>query len=268
MTQYRIEEFIRHLSNNSDTILGVLRQEQKNYYKGWNTDIGLLPETLGVEQSLAEDIVLPLFQTPIQISSSNPADVGLPILVTGYDGNFNQISDVLVTNGNTPSSGLQQFFRITGLRNLSSLSSNIGTIYISPDPATVVGGIPSPGDYLYSMKPGENVGAILNGVIAPTENGYLLPNYVAFSIANDSGTRSTVSFQIKNTDSFIWSTEFEFYIDERSNTQFTWRLDGIPPIPNNDINTPVGKDIRIQISRNGGGNLWAAGSISISQNSI
>ena len=240
------------------------RDVQQFYFKGWSTAIGLDYRTLGT--IAFTEIHLPTSDEALQISSSNTSDTSISVLVKGYDSSFADIQEVVVTNASnarTPVSLTNSYFRINQMRIVSPIA-NVGDIYLTKDGSSLTNGRPAnQSDYIYSMRTGDSVAAILNGCLKPIENGLIQPNYVVYSIANDTRVRGHFKFQMKPTNSSLWGTEFNFFVDERSNTQFTWRLDGVPDIPNDDLSK--GYDVRIQGRRTGTGALDAAAAISIRQ---
>lgn len=238
------------------------------YMKGWSDNITTVREVLGVDNVNFVDIELPNADIQLQISSSISADISLSVLIIGYDANFNLINTVAVTDAVDAQNAVTigtQFYRISRMQVLNG--TNTGDIYLTDAASTLVAGVPSSAlSYRYSIKQNENIGAILNGVIPPLANGYLMPNYVAYSVKTDIGSACNLYFQMKPTNSAVWNTEFVFYVNNAdSNTQFSWPLNGLPPIANSDTVTPVGYDFRIQAVRVGNGVVHASGSLAINQ---
>ncbi len=232
------------------------------YAKGWSSGIQEPYTTLGAIQH--EHIHLLSADTQLQISSSDSDDTGITIFIKGIDSNFASVGETVVThatNGRTPVTLTNSYFRILRMQVIAP-SEPEGDTYLTIDGASLSNGKPdSQTDYIYSMQRCDNIGAILSGTVAPGEGMYLFPNYVIYSVTNDVNERSHFKFQMKKCSSDIWLTEFNFYVDERTNTQFTWRLDGIPPIPN----FTDGMDFRVIASKvtSGGGTLNASGAVSI-----
>ena len=253
------------LQDISKAIISKKNREVTNYYfKGWSENIGTTYKTIGTLQYNEIDIPTSGNQA-LQITSSDAGDVSLDVFIIGYDDTFTTLQEQIQTNpgnGQTAVILTNSYHRIKSMRVVSD-NSNAGTIFLSKSGAAVPGGIPSiASDYIYSIGPGEKVGTILNGTIIPMTDSSMQPNYVIFSIANDSGITSEFRLQLKKTTDATWGTEFKFYIDERSNTQFLWRLDGVENI---DTSTD-GIDVRIQaIITAGAGTLNCSCSLSINQ---
>ncbi len=232
------------------------------YAKGWSSGIQEPYTTLGTLQH--ENIHLLSADTQLQISSSDSDDTGITIFIKGLDSTFASVVETVVThatNGRTPVTLTNSYFRILRMQVIAP-SEPEGDMYLTIDGASLSGGKPdSQTDYIYSMQRCDNIGTILSGVVPPGDGLYLFPNYVIYSVTNDVNERSHFKFQMKKCSSDIWLTEFNFFVDERTNTQFTWRLDGIPPIPN----FTDGMDFRVIASKvtSGGGTLNASGAVSI-----
>lgn len=239
--------------------------EEEHYFKGWSENIGTTYETIGT--IAFPEIFLPTADQSLQISSSDSADTSVTVLVKGYDDTFTAIQEIIATNavdGQIAVALTTSFFRINSMRVVSPVT-NAGDIYLTKAGASLYSGVPSVNtDYIYSIHQNETVGAILNGCIPPIVDGILQPNYVLYSISNGSGMYSQIVFQMKYTNSSNWGTEFNFYIDARSNSQFTWRLDGVADIPNNDL--AKGFDVRVKTKKTINiGYLHVSSSLSINQ---
>lgn len=217
----------------------------KHYMKGWTQDIpSFTDKLLGSSSAYNLNIPhLPAANTALQISSSDAGDVGLPILIQGYDDSFNAISEVAIVNGYNAINLTSPFFRISQMLNVSPSANNQGEIFLSLQGASLSNGVPVEADWLYSMKSGDNVGALAIIFLPPGLNRVLMPQYVLYSVANDSRDRVKFLFQTKYSNSNIWLTQFEFYVDERSNSQFNWPLTGLPDLDLSDLSK--GMDIRI-----------------------
>lgn len=220
-----------------------------HYAKGWSRSIpSFVDKVMGTSSD--HNINVPLTPTAdqaLQISSSDAADVGLPIMVTGYNDAFEKIQEVVVTNGQTAVNLTTSFFRISQMMNVSTTTENAGEIFLSVQGASLTAGVPAEADYLYSMKIGNNIGALSCIFLPPGTDHYLYPNYIIYSVINDTNNRVRFEFQTKYSNSSVWLTQFEFYIDEKTNSQFTWPLHGVNKIPLNDLSK--GLDIRVIVNK-------------------
>ena len=72
--------------------------------------------------------------------------------------------------------------------------------------------LPAEPDWWYSMKSGENVGALALIFIPPAVDRYLLPKYVIYSVVNDARNKVKIAFQTKYSNSNTWLTQFQFYV--------------------------------------------------------
>ncbi len=228
------------------------------YMKGWTDDLGTTETTVGVSEANGlENIVLPTADEALQISSPTVGDTSITVLVKGYNSVFEPIQDIVTTDGSSGRTGVSlsvSFFRITTMRITSSVA-NIGTLYLSKDGTSLSNGVPSAANYIYSMHHEKAVSSIANMCIPPQEAGYLAPTYVNFSMAHNDVSGGTVMFQLKYTDEALWKTEFQFFIDDESNSQFSWPLHGIPLIPNNVLSKGI--DMRIQAVKGTGAGYFS-----------
>lgn len=201
----------------------------------------------------------------IQISSTSTSDVGLVVLVIGYDDVFATVQETVLTNGRNGVSLLNNYYRINSMRVVGGAAAeNIGDLYLTIDASSLSSGAPSnQSDYLYNMDATNNVAYILNSCIPGGVGKQLYPSYCIYSVSNDTGNLSHFEFEMKQTNSNKWYREFVFYCNEKSNSMWTWRLDGLKPIPN--IDPLIGYDIRIRGKRISGGQLSASAAISIKQ---
>ena len=221
----------------------------KHYMKGWSQNIPSFTDKL-IGSSSDHNLNIPHLaaaNTALQISSSNASDVSLPILVTGYDDNFNAIQEVVIVNGYNAINLTLAFFRVSQMINVSPSANNQGEIFLSTQGAALTNGVPSEADWWYSMKPNDNVGALALIFLPPGANRYLFPKYVLYSVVNDARNRVKFSFQTKYSNSNIWLTQFEFYVDEKSNSQFNWPLTGLPDLDLTDLSK--GMDIRLIVNK-------------------
>lgn len=203
--------------------------------------------TLGTEEHLS--ITLPSSNQQLQISSTSEFDNSLQIEIIGWDQNFNPLSETISLHSSTPHIIAMQlsnsYFRIKSMNVPYNSSPPVGAIFLSKYGSSIGGGFPlSIGDYIYSMLDQERQSSLLNGCIPPSTNGQLLPNYISYSVSNEADTPATFRFQMKKTNTANWGTEFKFFVENKSNTQFRWRLDGVENIPNN--NPSYGYDVRVQ----------------------
>ena len=241
-----------------------LSKVNQHYFKGWSEDISdTAYETLGTVTF--NDITLPTANQALQISSSSSSDTSVSVLVTGYDSSFNALQEVILTDatdGQTATNLTNSFFRINQMRIVSP-TANAGDLYLSKQSSSLTNGVPdNQTDYIYSLRNGvdDAVGSILNGCVPPLANGYLIPNYVVFSLSN-TNKLATIKFQMKKTNSTLWGTEFLYHTNKEDN-KWEWKLNGVTDIPNNDMS--YGYDVRMQAKKNSsGGNFNASSSLSI-----
>ena len=136
-----------------------------------------------------------------------------------------------------------------------------GTIYLTQEGTLLSAGVPSlQSNYYYSIPAGHKLGAITNMFIVPKPTGQIKPNYVTFSISNNSNAPSIVEFQMKQPSFATWTTEFNFPVGDSYSTQFYWPLDGVPTIPN----TTTGYDARLVVRKtSSNGTMDASCSLSL-----
>jgi len=232
---------------------------EKHYLKGWTLTLGTTATDIG--STTYDEIVLPTSDQALQISSSNAFDLLTQILVTGYNDNFEPIQEVVSlsnVSSQLPVNLVNSYFRIKQMRVVSA-STPTGDIYLYKSGAALLAGVPQlSSDFIYVLKNPDNLGTIMNLFIPPQENGYLIPNYVNCSVFN-SATVVVFDFQMKYSDSANWITEFKFHVG--SNENFTWPLNGISKIPNNDLSKGI--DVRLQATRVGGGSSIVSASIAL-----
>lgn len=87
----------------------------------------------------AANYVFPTVASTMTLSSSAVGDVGQSVLVTGLDSSYNEISEVLVLNGQTAVTSTNSFFRINDM--LVLVDSPTGNIYFGT--GTVTAGVPA-----------------------------------------------------------------------------------------------------------------------------
>lgn len=230
------------------------------YFKGWTEGLTTTYKTLGLD--VFENLGLPTGDTQINLLSTSSSDNDLLILVSGYNvaGTLIHESKNLENIDSTfPVTLTNTMYRIKSMRVIDVVS-NIGTIYLMRQSGGSTGGVPNdPADYFYHINAGENVGAILLGQVPPGTTGSFSYNYTIGSIANDSGKWLEFRIQSKEQSDTVWKTEMTFYIDKTTNTQFEWRLDGLPSIQNSSL----GYDIRVQGRENQAGS-GSSGSMALS----
>ena len=239
-----------------------LSKVNKYYFKGWSENIGHSNyQCLGA--LTFDDITLPTANQALQISSSSSSDTSISVLVLGLDSSFNVLQEVVntdATDGQTTVNLTNSYFRINQMRIVST-TGNVGDLYLSKQSSSTTNGVPdNQRDYIYSMRATDVVGTILNGCVPPLANGYLIPNYVVFSLSN-TNKLATICFQMKKTNSSLWGTEFMYHTNKEDN-KWEWKLNGVADIPNNDMS--YGYDVRMMVKKNSsGGNFNGSSSLSI-----
>lgn len=257
----RLPDFSVDTGVNDSGSIRVVKAENSNkfYVKGYEQALGTTLKTIGT--STFNNISLLSANTQLQVSSTSASDTVGTLTLFGYNSSFAAVTANYVLTGTTPVTVATQFFRINRMQ-WSHTADNVGTIYVSPNGAATTGGVPnSASDYLYSMKPGDNVSHISQGVVPYIAGKNMQPKRVVFSLTNDSLAEVEIDFQLKYTNASIWQNEFKFWIDEQTNTQFQFDLDGIPQIPNNDPSKGI--DIRTRAIRSGTGNVNLSTAVSV-----
>lgn len=224
-------------------------QLTQHYAKGWSRQIpSFTDKIMGTSNDYGINVpFMPTADQALQLSSSDALDVGLPILIIGYNDAFTKITTVAVTNGQTAVNVPTSFFRISAMINVSTTTENQGEVFLSVQGASLTNGVPAEADYLWSIQEERNVGALSCIFLPPGEDHYLYPNYVIYSVINDANNRVRFEFQTKNSDSVVWLTQFEFYVDEKTNSQFSWPLHGVERIALSDLTKGI--DIRIIVNK-------------------
>ena len=81
----------------------------------------------------------PTVASTMTLSSSATGDVGQAVLISGLDANYNEISEVIVMNGQTAVTSTKSFFRVNDM--LVLVDSPTGSIYFGT--GTVTAGVPA-----------------------------------------------------------------------------------------------------------------------------
>jgi len=111
---------------------------------GYNNDVDIAWEPIWSDGT----ITFPTVATVMKISSSSTEDTAAgvgarTVVITGVDGNYDVISEIIILNGQTPVNTVNLYFRINGLA-VSSGGSNgtaSGTIYAGD--GVVTAGVPA-----------------------------------------------------------------------------------------------------------------------------
>lgn len=244
------------LENISKTVITNSNQNVQSYhFCGWLDDgthklTQASWKTLGT--AAKNELHLPTDEEKqVQITSTSDSDGGVSVLVTGYSYGYpwTVISETITLHATTPKitpvSSINNFYRIKSMKIINDLAA-VGDIYLSPNGDEISGGVPvSATSYYYSISAGLRKSSILSGFIPAIENGYNNPDYITYSATNESDFPIVIHFQSKFSDSTVWGTEFKFYVKSKSNSQFTWPLNGVESFKPIDYMTQ-GTDVRVQ----------------------
>ena len=125
---------------------GDLSPSYKQVYKfGQNADVGNSVETIWLEGGL---YVYPPSATTMTVSSSDANDTSAgtgarTVLISGLDGSYNEISETITMNGQTPVTTSNSYLRMNRALVLTAGSGgvNAGIIYVGT--GTVTSGVPA-----------------------------------------------------------------------------------------------------------------------------
>jgi hypothetical protein len=233
--------------------------ELHNYhFRGWSESILDNWHTLGCRQY--DSIRLPEGNATMQVSSTNSEDTNITLFIKGYSLTFEPIETTVktdATDGKNPVTVDTNFFRISEFLVMDDVA-NKGRIFLSKDGTSLTDGIPDNNlHYFYSIEAWERRGTILNGVVPPESNGFLLMDSMILSVNKELATYGQMRCQMKSTDASQWYTSTRLYFDESTAGNMQWDLRAIPKKENSDSNRGI--DIRIQVRRmDGSGNLNAS----------
>ena len=96
---------------------------------GFNTAVGNTFITPWELAGAGTQYVVPVSATTMSLQSSSASDTAVSVLIQGLDANYNQIQEVLVTNGTAPRTTVNSYLRINKIIQINGMA--VGNISIT-----------------------------------------------------------------------------------------------------------------------------------------
>jgi len=209
MTAGHLERTISRVGTTEDISLQISKNEIEGHSYtrafGANHDVGTSFETVW---PLGGTYSFPAAAATMTISSGDANDTSAgsgaqTVLVTGLDTNYNEISETLSLNGQTPVTSTNLFLRVNGYQVQSAgvTGWNEGIVYVGT--GTVTAGVPA--NSYSAIAIGENISQQAVFTVPADVHGFLLQVYGGV----DSGKSVEIEVQVR-PEGEVFRTIYEY----------------------------------------------------------
>lgn len=184
---------------NENVSLGLISKRSALIFTGENANVN--SNSVQTVWDLETEYVFSTSQSIDTISSASALDVGIPILITGTDFDYNEVTQIAFLNGQNKVTLSNTLFRVNNMLNISPTSGTTGPVYLYEDTA-IVSGVPSDLSFVRGHIASDRESSQMAVQTIPVGKSFLLKQFIYLMNKEGGGieTRLSIDFVAHRPD--------------------------------------------------------------------